>query len=238
MRQLKLKMNQAESYKKQARHLLSVECVIFGYEDEQLKVLLCPRGFSPSYGQWALLGGFARANETLDDAARRILLNSMGLSNIFQEQVYTFSHLNRDPVERVIGVAYYALIKINQHDKELVREHCAHWWPINKLPQLAFDHYDMVMAALKALQRKATIELVGKDLLDDLFTLSELKKLYESIFQKEFDTSNFRKKILSMDILEKTNKKDKNDSRRGAYYYKFKPDEEINYKKNEILVRI
>ncbi|MBN1188072.1 MAG: NUDIX hydrolase [Bacteroidales bacterium] len=231
-------MNQAESYNKNPRHLLSVECVIFGYEEEQLKVLLCPRGFSPSYGQWALLGGFVRANETLDDAARRILLNSMGLSNIFQEQVYTFSKLDRDPVDRVVSVAYYALIKINEHDKDLVREHCAHWWPISKLPALAFDHREMVDAALGALQRKAVIEMVGKDLLDDLFTLGELKKLYESIFQKEFDNSNFRKKILSMNILEKTNKKDKNDSRRGSFYYKFKPEEEISYKKNEILVRI
>jgi 8-oxo-dGTP diphosphatase len=216
------------------KHYLSIDCVIFGYEDNQLKVLLYPRGFAPSFGQWSLLGGFVRGNETLGDAARRILLSTTGLENIYQEQVHAFSKLDRDPAGRVISVAYYALIRISEHNRDLVREHGAHWWPINKLPKLIFDHKEMIDQSLNSLQRKASLELLGRELLEETFTLTQLKNLYEAIFMRELDSSNFRKKIHSLDVLQKTAIKDKSDSKRGSYLFKYKEPE----KKEEHQVKI
>jgi 8-oxo-dGTP diphosphatase len=186
-----------------------------------LKVLLYPRGFEPYIGKWSLLGGFVRSNETLGDAARRVLFNTTGLEHIYQEQVHAFSKPDRDPAGRVISVAYYALIRINQQDSDLVRDHGAHWWPISTLPKLIFDHREMIESSLLSLQNKASTELIGRELLGDLFTMTNLKKLYEAIFQREIDAGNFRKKILSRGVLLKTSIKDKTESKKGAYLYKY-----------------
>lgn len=209
-------------YKQYQKHYVAVDCVIFGYEKEELQVLLYPRGFEPSRGKWSLLGGFVNHDETLGDAARRILFKTTGLQNIFQEQVYAFSRIDRDTAGRVISVAYYALIRINQQDTDLVREHGAHWWPVSKLPELIFDHREMIDNALLKLQRRAGTELIGSELLGDRFTLTNLKKLYEAIFQKELDAGNFRKKILSLGMLQNTGAKDKTESKKGAYLYTLK----------------
>ena len=203
------------------KHYIAVDCVIFGYEDEELKVLLYPRGFEPAIGKWSLLGGFVKPVETLGDAARRVLLNTTGLQDIFQDQIHAFSKLDRDPAGRVISVAYCSLIRIKYQDSDLVRQHGAHWWPVSKLPKLIFDHREMIGYALLNLQKKAAVELVGKELLGDLITLTELRKLYEAIFQKKIDSGNFRKKVLSLDILVKTGLKDKSGSKKGAYIYKY-----------------
>ncbi len=209
------------SYTLHEKHYVAVDCVIFGYEREELKVLLYRRGFEPSAGKWSLLGGFVGVNETLGDAARRVLYNTTGLQNIFQEQVHAFSKPGRDPAGRVISVAYYALIRINQQDSDLISEHGAHWWPISKLPKLIFDHREMIDSSLLSLQKKAGTELVGKELLGDLFTMSNLKKLYEAIYQKNLDPGNFRKKILSLGVLMRTSIKDKADSKKGAFLYQY-----------------
>jgi ADP-ribose pyrophosphatase YjhB (NUDIX family) len=211
-------------YNEYEKHYVAVDCVIFGYEKDELKVLLYPRGFEPSIGKWSLLGGFVNKNETLGDAARRVLYNTTGLENIYQEQVHAFSKVDRDPAGRVISVAYYALIRINQQDSDLVREHGAHWWPVSKLPKLIFDHREMIENSLLRLQKKAGLELIGKELLGDTFTLTNLKKLYEAIFQREIDAGNFRKKILSLGILHNTGTKDKTESKKGAYLYKYTKD--------------
>jgi ADP-ribose pyrophosphatase YjhB (NUDIX family) len=202
---------------------VAVDCVIFGYEEDALKVLLYPRSFEPSVGHWSLLGGFVEEEETLGDAARRILFNTTGLQHIYQEQVHAFSKPDRDPAGRVISVAYYALIRINQQDTELLKDHGARWWPVSKLPKLIFDHNEMVEDSLIALRKKARSEVIGRELLDDMFTLTQLKKLYEAIFQHDLDAGNFRKRILSMGVLENTGEKDKNDSKKGAYLYQIKP---------------
>jgi 8-oxo-dGTP diphosphatase len=209
------------SYILHEKHYVAVDCVIFGYEMEELKVLLYRRGFEPSAGKWSLLGGFVGTDETLGDAARRVLYNTTGLQNIYQEQVHTFSKPDRDPAGRVISIAYYALIRINHEDSDLVREHGAHWWPISKLPKLIFDHREMIENSLLCLQKKASSELVGKELLGDFFTMTNLKKLYEAIFQRSIDAGNFRKKILSLGVLMRTTIKDKTDSKKGAYLYKY-----------------
>jgi len=222
---------ESRAYDQYAKHYVAVDCVIFGYEEGELKVLLYPRGFEPSAGKWSLLGGFVKEDETLGDAARRVLYNTTGLQNIYQEQVYAFSKLDRDQAGRVISVAYFALIRIKQQDTDLVREHGAHWWPISRLPKLIFDHQEMIQHSLIRLQKKAGIELIGRELLGDFFTLTHLKKLYEAIFQKEIDAGNFRKKILSLGVLYSTGKKDKTESKKGAYLYKYQEDQEyqINF---------
>ncbi|HLO59158.1 MAG TPA: NUDIX domain-containing protein [Bacteroidales bacterium] len=210
-------------YSIHAKHYVAVDCIIFGYEDEVLKVLLYPRGFEPAAGKWSLLGGFVETEETLGDAARRILLNTTGLQHIYQEQVHAFSKLDRDPAGRVISVAYYALIRINQQDRDLLKEHGARWWPVAKLPKLIFDHKDMVEDSLVALQKKAGNELIGPELLGDKFTLTQLKKLYEAIFLRPLDAGNFRKKVLSLGVLQSTGIKDKADSKKGAFLYQYVP---------------
>jgi len=214
-------MKRKDIYSDYKKHFVAVDCVIFGYEENELKVLLYPRGFEPSAGKWSLLGGFVDSDETLGDAARRILFNTTGLQHIYQEQVHAFSRLDRDPAGRVISVAYYALIRINQQDTDLLKDHGARWIPVSKLPKLIFDHKEMVEHSLIALQKKSGSELVGRELLGERFTLTNLKKLYEAIFQRQFDSGNFRKKILSLGMLQNTGVKDMADSKKGAYLYQY-----------------
>jgi ADP-ribose pyrophosphatase YjhB (NUDIX family) len=220
---------ESDIYRIHDKHYVAVDCVIFGYEKDELKVLLYPRGFEPSIGSWSLLGGFVKKDETLGDAARRVLFTTTGLQNIYQEQVHAFSKPGRDPAGRVISVAYYALIRINLQDADLMKEHGAVWWPISRLPILIFDHYEMIEESLLRLQKKAGMELIGSELLDDLFTISNLKKLYEAIFLKELDAGNFRKKILSLGVLHNTGIKDKTVSKKGAYLYQYvrKKEEQV-----------
>jgi ADP-ribose pyrophosphatase YjhB (NUDIX family) len=211
-----------ELYKNHPQHYVAVDCVILGYQDEEIKLLLYPRSFEPYKGKWSLLGGFVEDNESADEAASRILKQTTGLEQIFLEQVASFSEPNRDTEARVISLAYYALIRIDLHDEECVRENGAYWVSINKLPQLIFDHQQMFEKALVKLQQKAGYSLVGLELLPEMFTLIQLRKLHESIFQREFDPGNFRKKILSLGVLDKLSVKDASESRKGAFYYKAK----------------
>lgn len=218
-----VKMSIPNIYSKHSKQYIAVDCVIFGYEDETLKVLLYPRSFEPSVGQWSLLGGFVDEQEALGDAARRVLYNTTGLQNIYQEQVHAFSDPQRDPAGRVISVAYYALIRINQQDTELIKSHGGEWWPVSKLPVLIFDHSKMIKDSLSRLQLKASAELIGNELLGDTFSITQLKQLYEAIFQRSLDSGNFRKKVLSLGVLSNTGIKDKADSKKGAYLYKYQP---------------
>jgi len=211
-----------EMYKQHPKHYVAVDCSIFGYEDGELKLLLYPRGFEPSYGKWSLMGGFVQETESMEEAAMRVLMQTTGLKDIFLEQASAFSKPDRDPGARVISMSYVALIRIDIHDKDLVRENGAHWWPVTKLPSLVFDHEVIVENALAVLQQKASIDLIGKELLPDMFTLMQLRNLYEAIFQKSFDPGNFRKKVLSVGILERSNSKNTTESKKGAFYYRFK----------------
>jgi 8-oxo-dGTP diphosphatase len=202
---------------------MAVDCVIFIYDENQLKLLLYPRNFEPLLGDWSLMGGFIEEEESMEDAARRVLLQTVGLENIFLEQVQGFSDPNRDPGGRVISMAFYALIRSDEHNHELVREHRGSWWPITQLPPLILDHRTMVTKALERLQHKASHELIGKDLLPEIFTLTQLNNLYNAIFQRNFDAGNFRKKIASLGVLEQTPYKETQSSKKGAFYYKY-PD--------------
>ncbi|KJF45660.1 MULTISPECIES: NUDIX hydrolase [Draconibacterium] len=206
-------------YTKHPKHFVAVDCVILGYDEGELCLLLYPRGFEPSKGAWSLMGGFVQDGESSDNAAKRVLKQTIGLEDIFMQQVAAFANPDRDPEARVISLAYYALVRMDEHDKACVRENGAHWWPISELPEMIFDHGKMVEQALVKLQQEAGYRLIGKELLADKFTLLQLRKLYEAIFQREFDPGNFRKKILSLDVLERLNEKDLSESKKGAFYY-------------------
>ena len=214
-----------EIYQQHPKHYVAVDCSIFGYEDGELKLLLYPRGFEPSQGKWSLMGGFVQENESVEEAAGRVLLQTTGLKDIYLEQATAFSKPDRDPGARVISMTFVALIRIDIHDKDLVRESGAHWWPVTKLPVLIFDHQAIVENALSLLQREASIGLIGNELLPDMFTLMQLRNLYEAIFQRTFDPGNFRKKVLSIDLLERLNIKNTTESKKGAFYYQFKKAE-------------
>ena len=213
-----------ELYKIHPQHFVAVDCVILGYQDEEIKLLLYPRSFEPYKGKWSLLGGFVQNDESANEAAARILKQTTGLEQIFLEQVASFSEPNRDPEARVISLAYYALIRIDLHDEEKVKENGASWVSISKLPNLIFDHQQMFEKALIKLQQKAGYSLCGRELLAEKFTLIQLRKLYEAIFRREFDPGNFRKKMLSLDVFEKLKEKDASESRKGAFYYRVKND--------------
>lgn len=200
---------------------VSVDCIIFGFDKGSLKLLLLKRNFEPAKGSWSLMGGFVQDGESVDDAAKRVLAELTGLENVYMEQVGTFGEVDRDPGERVISVAYYALININEYDRNLVQQHNAHWAEINEIPPLVFDHPQMVKQARIMLQKKTSSEPIGFNLLPSLFTLFQLQSLYEAIYGEPLDKRNFRKRVADLNYIEKTDKIDKTGSKRGAALYKF-----------------
>lgn len=200
---------------------VSVDCIIFGLNEGELSLLLLKRSFEPEMGKWSLMGGFVQRNESVDAAAKRVLKDLTGLENVYMEQVGAFGEIDRDPGERVISVAYYALINVDEYDRELVKKHNAQWINIHQLPDLSFDHPAMIEKARKLMRRKASLEPIGLNLLPRLFTLSQMQSLYETIQGEAIDKRNFRKKVAEMDYIEKTDMIDKSGSRRGAYLYQF-----------------
>jgi ADP-ribose pyrophosphatase YjhB (NUDIX family) len=210
-------------YSKYSRHLVAVDCIIFGYDihEKEIKLLLVKRSFDPARGKWSLAGGFVEQAESLDVAAYRVLHNLTGLKNVFLKQLYSYGDVDRDPGARVISVAYWALIKIKDIDQKLSKKSGARWQSMTRLPELIFDHLVMVDRALSELRMQVRIKPVGFELLPEKFTLVQMLDLYEAIYQKNIDKRNFRKKILSMDILEKLDEKEKETSKKGAYYYRF-----------------
>jgi 8-oxo-dGTP diphosphatase len=184
------------------RPALTVDCVVFGFDEAALKVLLIERALEPFKGRWALPGGFVRVEEPLDDAARRELSEETGLNRVFLEQLYTFGAVNRDPRERIVSIAYYALVKLSDHRvKAATDARDAQWFPAFKPPKLAFDHRQILDVALRRLQAKVRYEPLGFELLPPRFTLSQLQHLYEVILGAGLDKRNFRKKVLSIGIL-------------------------------------
>lgn len=200
---------------------VSVDCIIFGFYEGELNLLLLKRNFEPALGEWSLMGGFVQENESVDDAAKRVLAELTGLNQVYMEQVSSFGAIDRDPGERVVSIAYYALININEYDRELVQRHNAFWVNINELPPLIFDHQAMVEQARALMQQKASVAPIGFNLLPKLFTLSQLQSLYEAIYGEAIDKRNFRKRIAEMDYIEKTDLIDKTSSKRGAALYQF-----------------
>ena len=205
--------------------MVAADCVIFGYENDELKILLFHRTVEVAAGQWSLIGGFVQEEESLEEAAERILYKITGLQNVFMEQVETFSKPYRDSGGRVISTVFCALIRIDQYAPvTFTEEYKACWVPVNQIPELVFDHNEMVKKAFEKLQFRASIDLVGKELLPEKFTLKQLRSLYESFFQRTLDPGNFRKKVLSLNVLDRLEEKNPEGSKKGAYYFKYKDD--------------
>ncbi len=200
--------------------LVAVDCIIFGFDikAQKLKILLFKRLVEPYAGQWSLVGSFVHAEEDLEVAASRILLELTGMSNVYLEQLKCYGKTNRDAGARVISIAYFSLIKINE---DLNNLHDAEWFDITAMPSLVLDHDQMVEDALEKLKENAIRKPIGFNLLPELFTLPQLLQLYKEIYRKPLDDRNFRKKIISMDLLIKTDKKDKSSSKKGAFLYQF-----------------
>lgn len=216
-----------QRYNNEDKILLAVDCIIFGFDNEELKILLIKRDLEPRKGEWSLMGGFLKKSEVLDEAANRILKHLTGINNVYMEQLYTFSEVDRDPVERTLSVAYYALINLEDHNEELIKQYSAQWFSISEIPELIFDHNKMVNRAIRRLRYKTTKDPIGFELLPEKFTMRQLQKLYEAILDEELDKRNFINKINSLDILVKLDEKDMNSSRKGSYLYSF---DEVKYK--------
>ena len=204
------------------RAALTVDCVVFGLDDQDLKVLLIQRGLPPFEGKWALPGGFVRVTETLEDAARRELEEETGLSQVFLEQLYTFGDVERDPRERVVSVAYYALVTLSDHDVHAATDaRDAAWFGVHDVPSLAFDHAGILQMALERLRGKLRYQPIGFELLPKKFTLSQLQHLYELVLERELDKRNFRKRVLAMDLLIETDEVQQDVAHRAARLYRF-----------------
>jgi 8-oxo-dGTP diphosphatase len=204
------------------RPALSVDIVVFALDERDLQVMLVERDLQPFAGEWALPGGFVGIDEALDAAARRELEEETGLKNIFLEQLYTFGDVHRDPRDRVVTVAYYALVNFAGHSVQASSDaRNAAWFAVNDLPKLAFDHDKILRAAHERLKGKVRYQPIGFELLPEKFTLRQLQHLYEVILDRELDKRNFRKKVLAMDIVKETNEIEKDVAHRAARLYRF-----------------
>lgn len=204
------------------RGALTVDCVVFGLDAEELKVMLIQRGLPPFEGKWALPGGFVHLDESLEDAARRELEEETGLSKVFLEQLYTFGRVDRDPRERVVSVAYYALVNLDDHPvKAATDAQAAAWFGVHDIPGLAFDHEEIVQVALERLRGKVRYQPIGFELLPKRFTLTQLQRLYELVLERQLDKRNFRKRVLAMDLLVDTEEVQQDVSHRAARLYRF-----------------
>ncbi len=204
------------------RAALTVDCVVFGLDESDLKVLLIQRDLPPFEGRWALPGGFVRLDETLEEAARRELHEETGIENVFLEQLYTVGDLHRDPRERVVTVAYYALVKLTDHQVQAATDaRNAAWFAVDDVPPLAFDHAKILTLAHERLRGKVRYQPIGFELLPAKFTLRQIQHLYEVVLDRPLDKRNFRKKILGMDILVELDEVETDVAHRAARLYKF-----------------
>jgi ADP-ribose pyrophosphatase YjhB (NUDIX family) len=210
-------------YSKQTRLLVAVDCIIFGFDGEILKLLLIQRGFEPQKNKWSLMGGFVEPNESTDEAAGRILKQLTGLEGVYMEQMQVFGEPKRDPIERTISIAYFAFIDIHKYETQLSDEFHAEWFPLKESPKLIFDHNPMVEKAKEMLRYKAALHPLLFELLPEKFTIPQIQTLYENVYDTVLDKRNFSRKLLSTGLLIRQDEKDKGGSKKGAYYYKLDP---------------
>lgn len=199
---------------------VTADCVIFGFDGVSIKVLLIQRGIEPYKGQWAFPGGFMNMNETAEECAKRELEEETGLKNAAIEQFYTFSAVNRDPRERVITVAHYALVRLSEV-KGGDDAASAQWFTMNEIPCLAFDHEHILRMAVKRLKERICFKPIGFELLPEVFTMTELQNLYEAILEVKFDRRNFYNKMLKLGILSEAEPRPADASRRTPTKYRF-----------------
>jgi 8-oxo-dGTP diphosphatase len=205
------------------------DCVIFGFDGLAIKVLLIQRGIEPYKGKWAFPGGFMQIDETAEECAKRELEEETGLKASSVEQFYTFSDVNRDPRERVITVAHYALVRLSEvkgGDDAM----SAKWFSMNEIPSLAFDHDRILRMAVNRLKERIYFEPIGFELLPEIFTMSALQNLYEAILEIKFDRRNFYNKMLKLGILLEAEERPKNASRRMPIKYRFNAKKYVELK--------
>lgn len=207
---------------KYPRPALTVDCVVFGLDEGELKLLLIQRAREPFLGCWALPGGFVNMDEDLESAAQRELREETGVTDLYLEQLYTFGAPDRDPRERVVSVAYFALVNLAEHPVNAASDAGdAAWFQVTDLPNLAFDHALVIETALTRLKGKVRYQPIGFELLPEKFTLTQLQKLYETVLETALDKRNFRKKILAMGFLEELDEVQKDVAHRAARLYRF-----------------
>lgn len=211
---------QQEWYEHQEKMHVAVDCIIFGFSEGKLKLLVYRRKLEPLSGKWSLLGSFVKSDEDVKSAAGRVLKELTGLEDVFLKELKCYSAVTRDPGQRCISIAHYALIDAEDH-KQIVADHDAYWFTVNELPQLVLDHTSMALEALEALKVEARYQPIGFELLPERFTMPQLQTLYEAIYGKPLDSRNFRKKVNSFNVLLKTGDKDYGSSKKGAYLYRF-----------------
>jgi 8-oxo-dGTP diphosphatase len=216
-------------YSNQTRMLIAVDCIIFGFDGTELKILLVKRGLEPEKGKWSLMGGFVQSGESLNEAANRVLLQLTGLDKVYLEQLHSFGEPLRDPIERTISITYFSLLDLTKYKQQLSPEFKAEWFPLKKMPSLIFDHKEMVQMARAKLRYKASLHPILFELLAEKFTIPQLQSLFEEVYETVFDKRNFSRKIMSTGLLLKLNEKDKENSKKGAYYYKL---DKKHYKAN------
>ncbi len=201
---------------------VTVDCAVFGLDEDGLKALLIQRDVEPFAGRWALPGGFVRPDEGLEAAARRELREETGLERLFLEQLYTFGEPGRDPRERVITVAWYALVRLADHRVQAATDaRQAAWFPVDDMPSLAFDHDAILTTALTRLHGKVRWQPIGFELLPPKFTLTQLQRMYETVLERGLDKRNFRKKVLGLGILEELDEVEQDVAHRAARLYRF-----------------
>jgi len=221
-------------YSKQTRILVAVDCIIFGFDGEKLKLLLIERGFEPEKNKWSLMGGFVGTDESPEQAAERVLKQLTGLEDIYMEQTQVYGEVQRDPIERTISIAYYAFIDIHKYEKQISDDYHAEWFEITEVPQLIFDHNLMVVGAQERLRYKAALHPLLFELLPEKFTIPQIQTLYERVYDTELDKRNFSRKLLSTGLLIRQKEKDKINSKKGAFYYRL--DESIYKDKFEAFL--
>lgn len=207
-------------YKGEPKLLVSVDCIVLGFENKKLQLLVGKRVVEPYSGKLSLYGGFVREDESLKEAANRVLYQCAGINNIYMRQVGAFGETDRAPGDRVISIAYCALINVSDYDRKLLEENDLQWVDINNLPDLYGDHIEMVQIALSQLRKLINKDPLGFNLLPELFTLTQLQNVHEAILGVEIDKRNFRKRIKQIDFIEKTDLIDKVTSKRGAALYR------------------
>ncbi|MBC7889211.1 MAG: NUDIX hydrolase [Ferruginibacter sp.] len=207
-------------YSQQKRFLFAVDCIIFGFDGQELKLMVIQRGFEPFRGKWSLVGGFVGEKESAEDAAARVLKELTGLDGLYMEQLHAFSAIDRDTVERTVSITFFALIDIQQYTQQIIEHYHPAWFSINELPDLIFDHTKIVELAKEKLRYKAALHPLLFELLPAKFTIPQLQNLYQCVYNTGFDKGNFNRKLLSTKLLMKLKDKDKLGSKKGAFYYK------------------
>jgi len=207
-------------YTKDSQMLVAVDCIIFGFDGDNLKILLIKRGFHPEGGKWSLMGGFIGKDEGPDEAANKILHQLTGLNGVYLEQLHTFGNPARDPMERTISIAYFALIDIHKYETQLNDNYHAEWFLTTEMPSLIFDHNEMVERAKQRIRYKAALHPILFELLPRKFTIPQLQSLYEGVYNTRIDNRNFIRKLTSTGLLIKLEEKDKSNSKKGAFYFK------------------